>query len=1171
MQGRLEFIIIIILSISQAVAATPIKSSESRPQSKHTVSDHRITFQSLPENFEYNGVRSILRDFKGYMWFGTEDGLIRFDGIQLYHYEHAEDDSSSLSNNEVNTLLEDTKGNLWIGTSKGLNLYNREKDCFIDAGILAPQLLRLSENYISDLFFDEKSQLWVATYGDGFHIVNPENGSLEHFSYNPQDPENSISTNVTRIAIRNEKVWLGTENGLCLFEQDDTSYRYFRNVPSNPASLSNNNVVSLTFDSLGELWIGTRGGGINRLIEQNDEYRFRRYISDGKEGSLSNNVVLSIAEDIRGNIWFGTENGGLNLFKRDKEWFDVFRVEEGYNQSLTSNSIWSLYSDMEDRIWIGTANKGINVIDEMYNKFDSYQKNPVKIQTSLPHSDVRSFAEDDNGNIWIGTDGGGVCLFDTKTREFIRQIRNTESRQLLENNAVQSVLFDHKKNLWIGMWGGGIDRFNVQTNRSKHYSLITEEGIEIRNVRVLYKDSRNNIWAGSAGKGLFKYNEKRDHFEPAKCSTSADVLNSRLFISCMLEDSEGNYWIGTLTGLILATYNNDRYLTCEDIIPDNRSNSMGRQKLHVIYEDTKGRIWAGTSDHGLSLIDRKNNKISVFRKKDGLLSNTICGILEDDEGYLWVTSNRGMTRFHCDSMSFTYFTREDGLNSNEFYVNSCLRSTTGQFFVGGENGFNVFNPGSIWKNEVIPPIELSGLKIDNIPARIGINGSPLKKNIAESDEIKLTHKQSSFTIEFIALNYTHPKKNRFIYKLEGLDENWINAGNNRSVSYTSIKPGKYVFLVKGSNNDGIWNPEPRRLIIRILPPFWKTWWAYLFYLFFISGFSLLVFKVRQERIAIKNQLLLEKMAKENEHEMNERNIEFFTNISHEFRTPLSLIIGPLENLINSTEAGIKDQLRIMQRNASRLLHLTNNLMNFRKFEVDGVKLSVQEGDILTCLKDISNYFSIRIRRRKLILNIESNESEIMGWFDAEKLETILLNLLSNAIKFTSDGGLIKIQINCHDPASTVKKFDENIIEGYTRYRHLELKVIDYGIGISNEDLPHIFDKFYQAKNSGKSKQTGTGIGLSLTRGLTEIHHGHIWVQSIPERETSFTVLIPIDREAYADHEVVVQPGDEIEKNIVKADFGSTPIESTEVLSSDESVKNLKSLSLKTTTNFDCFW
>ncbi len=1152
MRRRLEIFVLMILAITSAVANTPVENPEKWSQSKHTVSEYRITFQTFPVNFDYNGVRSILRDCRGYMWFGTEDGLVRFDGIHLYLYEHIEDDSTSLVHNEVNTIVEDNKGNLWIGTSKGLSLYNRDLDNFVNLARLYPQLTSLYENYISDLFVDDDSLLWIATFGDGFYIFNPRDTTLLHFTDDPQNPESSIYSRVTRIVIRNEKVWLGTDNGLCLFEQEDGNFRYYRNVPANPASLSNNSVVSLRFDSSGELWVGTRGGGINRLIEQNEEYRFKRYVSNDTPGSLSNNVVISIAEDTRGNLWFGTENGGLNLFIRDEERFEVFRVEEGNNQSLNSNSIWSLYSDREGRIWIGTANRGINVIDNNYNKFDSYQKNPVKSQHSLSHNDVRAFAEDDKGNIWIGTDGGGICLFEPASHVFAKQIYNTDSRNLIENNAVQSILFDDKKNLWIGMWDGGIDLLNSSGKRIKHYSLVTEEGIEIRNVRVIYQDSKNNIWAGSVGKGLFKYNKIKDHFEPANCSNSSDVLNEHSFVTCLLEDSEGYYWIGTRNGLVLATYNDDQFLTCEEIISDNPSNSIGRQIVQVIYQDIKGRIWVGTRDHGLRVIDRKNKKTQVFKKQDGLHSNVIYGILEDDEGYLWITTNRGITRFHYESLSFTNYTREDGLNSNEFYINSCLRTSRGEFFIGGENGFNVFYPGNILRNKVIPPVCLSDLKIHNIPAKIGVKSSPLEKHIAETNKIRLTHKQSSFTIEFVALNYTRPKKNRFIYKLEGLDENWIEAGNNYSASYTNIKPGKYVFMVKGSNNDGIWNPEPRRLEIRILPPVWKTWWAYLFYFLLLAGLSLLAFKVRQERIAIKNQLMLEKMAKEKEHELNEENIQYFTNISHEFRTPLSLIIGPLENLINSTQEGIKDQLRIIQRNASRLLHLTNNLMNFRKFEEGGIKLNVQEGDILNCLKDISNYFSIRIRRRKLKLIIESNESVINGWFDAEKLETILLNLLSNAIKFTPDGGLINIVINCHEPASLIKIFDKKIAQDFGGFRHLELRVTDQGSGISSEDLPYIFEKFYQAKNSGVKRQTGTGIGLSLTRGLTEIHHGRIWAQSVPGKETSFTVVIPIDRGAYADHEVFVQPGNEIEKNIVKADFEYTSTVPAEAYSGDES-------------------
>ncbi|MBN1116514.1 MAG: response regulator [Bacteroidales bacterium] len=1094
-------------------------------------SEKRITFQTLPENFDYNGVRDILSDHKGFLWFATIDGLIRFDGINLFLYEHSDLDSNSLLNNEVNALAEDAYGNLWIGTSKGLNLYNREMDNFSDVSRQAAQLMELSDTYISDISVDSNSMLWISTYGNNFYVLNSANHEIRSYIPIKNYPGEFLSKGITRIAIHNEKVWIGTRDGLFLFQPSDTSFKYFCSNPEVPYSLSNNYILSMAINKQGELWIGTRGGGLNLLIEQDGKYSFRRYLSDNKSGSLSNNVILSITEAHNGDMWFGTENGGLNRLSRKEERFEIYRVEEASDNSLNSNSIWSLYTDKEGRIWIGTVDKGINVIDEKYNKFDSFKKNPIKPGKSLPHNNVRSFSETENGKIWIGTDGGGVCLFDPKTHEFSQQIYNSEKYNCLKNNAVQSVLYDENKYLWIALWGSGVDRLDIKNNKIEHFVLNTEE-TEASNVRVLYKDSQNNLWAGSSGKGLFKFNEKQNAFETVRSSNSCDAITGKSFVSCMLEDKNHTYWVGTLHGLFRIKYGKNQILTCEEINPSADSNSYSRHAYHVIFKDTKERIWAGTADDGIYLISGDNNIIQSIDKQDGLLSNTIFGILEDDKGYLWITTNRGMTRFHPDSMSFRSFTREDGLNSNEFYPNSCLRTSSGRFFIGGENGFNMFYPGEIIKNKTKPVVQLSDFKIGNVSAKINVKGSPLKKHITETDEIILNHKQSSFTIEFVALNYTRPKKNQFKYKLEGLEENWINAGNNRSANYTNIGPGNYVFLIKGSNNDGVWSDEPLRLKITVRPPVWKTHWAYFFYLVLISSISILGLKIWQERSRIKNQLLLEKMAKEQEHEMNERNIQYFTNISHEFRTPLSLIIGPLENLIQSATFSLKDQLQVIQRNANRLMYLTNNLMNFRKFEEGGLKLNVQEGDILNCLKDISNYFTIRIRRRKLILSVDSNENSIIGWFDPEKMETILLNLLSNAIKFSHDGGLIKIDINAHDQSSMIKNFNYTNINELAASKYLELKITDSGTGISSEELPHIFDKFYQAKNSANNRQVGTGIGLSLTKGLVELHHGNIWVDSELGMGTSFTVFIPIERSSYADHEVTGNSIDKIGKSIM---------------------------------------
>ncbi len=1084
-------------------------------------------FQSLPQNFEYNDVRCILKDFKGYMWFATGNGLVRYDGINLYVYENNPDDSTSICHNSINALIEDSNKNLWIGSPKGLNLYNREKDNFIDIGRIHSNLNRLINSFVTALCADKKALIWVGSYGDGINVYNPRKQVIRHYTYTINDMNSISSNSITCIAIDNEEnIWLGTQNGLNLFSDKTEGFRRFYSEPGNPESLSSNHITSLTIDLEGNLWIGTKNSGLNKLIRKKNDFFFKRYYSNHQEGSLSNNSILSLSADKKGNLWIGTENGGLNQLNLITDYIKVFQVKEGYPNSLSSNSIWSLYNDSEERLWIGTYNKGINVIDEKFNKFESYQKN-IFDKNCLPGNNVKGFTEDTDGNIWIATDGGGIARFNPETHQFDKIIRNKGNSNILANNAIQAILFDSKNNLWIGTWGGGIDRFNNKGVKIKNYNISSEQGIGNNYIFELYEDSEGSIWTGTAGSGLFQYSAVRDTFNQIICNNQSGILTNTAYVSSIIEDSEGSFWIGTLYGMVILKRNPDHTFTCVNFSRDNNSPSLSSNMIAIIYEDKEKRLWFGTGDNGLNLFDRQDSTFIAFQKNDGLPGNSIKGILEDEEGLLWVLTNKGLSKFNFDSATFTNYTREDGLNSNEFNTRSCLRAKNGEFYIGGENGFNIFYPQNIKSNNFIPPVYLTNLKINNIQADIDAKNSPLKKYIGETTKITLNHTQSSFTIEFTALNYTRSSRNQFSYKLEGFNNNWNDAGNNRSASYTNIKPGKYIFKVKGSNNDGVWNNTPAELEIIIKPSLWKTWWAILIYILLISVLTIVLLIIWNERIKIKNQLKLEQLAREKEHELNESNIQFFTNIAHEFRTPLSLIIAPLESLIHSARTKINEELMVIYRNADRLLQLTNNLMDIRKLEDGKTTLKVQQGDILNFIKDVSSIFNMNSKSHHINFSVNSKVDTIQGSFDPEKLETILLNLLSNAFKFTPDDGKIEIKANVKE-ASEIKNYGEKIKNGS---RYIEVKVINDGTGILPEELPNIFDKFYQAKSSDIKKKSGTGIGLTLTKGLIEMHHGDIWVESIPDKETCFTFILPIDPNQYTENEIASEPKDIIKENI----------------------------------------
>jgi ligand-binding sensor domain-containing protein/signal transduction histidine kinase/DNA-binding response OmpR family regulator len=1108
-------------------------------------------FQSLSPDFEYNAVRCIFKDFKGFMWFGTESGLVLYDGVSLYIYENITGSATSLNNNAINAIAEDKNKNLWIGTSGGLNLYNREKDNFSGVPNINGTINDLNQILISALCTDNKSILWVGSYMDGLYAYDYENEKTRNYSHNANDHRSISSDRITCMIMDKEgNLWIGTQNGLNFFTSAEGFKRFF-NEPANIYSLSNNYITSLTLDRNGCIWAGTKGGGLNRVVKGRDGLYFERYTTDTRGGRISNNYILSLFADKRGNIWIGTDNGGLNRLNTLTGLINYFKTEAGNEYGINSNSIWSLFGDEEDRLWIGTYNKGINVIDEKFRKFESFQKIRTA-EKSLNNNDVMGFAEDNRGNIWIATNGGGICRFDPGNRQFNRLVFNNNNNAYLSNNAVQDILYDSNDNLWIGTWSGGIDRLNRDGIIIRSYRLINNIGAENNNVFTLYQDPRGNIWAGTAGNGLFLYDKKADEFFSFTCGIEPDLISNLSYVTALLTDAEHNLWIGTLYGLVILKKQNNQLYQCVNFLHSDNPSSLSSNVVECIFEDHKGRLWIGTSDKGLNLFSKQDSSFTVFQKKDGLPANSIKGMLEDDEGFLWISTSMGICRFNYEKNNFRNYSKEDGLNSNEFNLRSCLRTRKGEFYFGSENGFNFFYPAKITENTFISAVYLTELRINNKPAVIGADDSPLKKHISETTEITLNYKQTSFSIDFVALNYTRPLRNQFCFKLEGFDKDWNCIGTQRTANYTNILPGKYVFMVKGSNNDGIWNDLPAKLMITVKPPFWKTWWALTIYILLFSLLVFFSFRIWNERIAIKHQLKFEQLGREKEHELNELNIQFFTNISHEFRTPLSLIIAPLESLISSAKGNINEQLMVIYRNAGRLLQLTNNLMDIRKLEEGRIKLKVQYGDLLGFIHEVSSFFNVNSGNRNINFAIETSEVSLPGWFDHEKLETILLNLLSNAFKYTQDHGKIRIIVNVINAEEIKIRIGEHIGKIKSDSRYIEVTVADNGTGILPEELPYIFDKFYQAKFTGMKKKSGTGIGLALTKGLIEMHYGTIRAESIPDIETRFTFILPIDRIAYGEDEILTEPASLLERIILADDeHGIYPNENKDTAEKDK--------------------
>jgi ligand-binding sensor domain-containing protein/signal transduction histidine kinase/DNA-binding response OmpR family regulator len=1074
-------------------------------------------FESIPPGLPNHSVRSIYRDSRGFIWFATSEGLTRFDGSNYRTYENDPGDPSSIDHNSINIIIEDNKKNLLVGTSAGLNIYNRALDKF--SKIELPHQSR-ENRYVSSIYCDVEGNIWIGTFGNGLFIYNPSKNAFLNFLSNPEDTASISSDEVTRIEkdSRNN-VWVGTRNGLNLFSPKHNRFtRFFHTTGSVPTC--GNHITTLASDGKGSLWIGTRGNGLYKTIISNQSFVFKHYGQKQNDtASLSNNVVLSLCLT-KEFLWIGTENGGLNRLRLSNDVLTRYMNEERNPYSLSGNSIWSLYEDWEGILWIGVYGKGVNVVNRKNRKFTIHQRSASR-KSTLADNDVRAFVEDSDGKIWIATDGGGLSRFDPTTREYIQTINKTHG---LRTDDLMSLLVDSKDNLWIGTWSGGV-ACRDNNGRITNYAIGGEPE---SGVIALYEDRLGHIWVGTSGSGLFRYDREADRFKRFAIKNHSNVPLSTSYVTSFLEDRDGALWVGTLYGLYAFTFHQDSSYTTKVYRNDGQTGSLTSNAIEFSFKDSKERLWFGTGDRGLNLLN-SDGTFTSWQKKDGLAGNAVRGIVEDDNGNLWISTNRGLSRFNPETKEFKNFTEDDGLNSNEFYMGSCLRLRSGEIFMGGERGFNTFFADSVAHNPVVPPVYLTDLKVNGKSVEIGTGKSLLRKHICEIGAIKLSHEQTSFTISFTAVNYTHASRNQYAYRLDGFEKDWNYVDNEASATYTNIDPGSYTFMVKGSNNDGVWNEVPTVLSVIVEPPIWKTWWAILAYIVITTSVIIVFIKIQWERVKANNELKMERIAREKEHELSRLKMQFFTNISHEFRTPLSLIIAPLESLITSSDQKIRQQLMVTYRNACRLGRLVNDLMNFRKLDEGKLKLNVEEARIDEFIKTVGGSFRDATKSRGINFNIDFHGDDFTGWIDREKVETIITNILGNAFKFVHDNGSVRVKV----------AIENHFIDKMKSERILEIMITDDGFGISNDELPLIFESFYQAKSS-RIKTSGTGIGLALVKGLVEVHHGSISARSIPDRETTFTVRLPIGKKDYQENELSIGSSSQEEFN-----FNDEPVTGNE--------------------------
>ncbi|UOG77556.1 ATP-binding protein (plasmid) [Hymenobacter tibetensis] len=1052
--------------------------------------DIKVTALTTKDGLASNTVNAILKDRYGLLWLATDGGLKKYDGQGFTTYQLKSSGMAGFQANDISALHEDHAGRLWVGTMGGaLFTYNRAQDAFTPY-LASNQATPLNNNYVKSLCSDASGNVWVATM-TGVEILNPQTAKTTRLALAPPTQSKTLNP-ICVYADRKHRVWMGTESGLFCYNPVSKAIQSFKRNPANARSLVGDTVNAIVEDQYGQLWIGTNNG-LSQLTA--DEVNFNNFrFNYANQRTIGSNYIYTIAADRDGTIWLGTE-GGLDILdvKSGMVTRHVHNSRDPY--SLNSKSVRSLFIDRQGIHWIGTYQGGLSKYDQnltLFNVERSSELDPFGLNAPA----VTAFAENRNGDIFVGTDGGGLNVYNLKTRLFRHIEMKSRERINLAGLPILTMLLDRHDQLWIGTFGHGLFIYNTRTGG--YEQLLAKPGssqLNSNDIFCLEEDHNGTIWIGTNGGGVNVYdpNTKRITKFTARPKTAEDkLLPVNNYIRAIEEDSNGNIWIGSAGSGIAVYHPVDEQFT----IYNAARTGLALDRVNTFGRDHHGVMWIGTTGDGLFQFDTRSSKLTAFPKQKGLPDGFVHKIVEDGEGNLWISTNQGISRLDTKQNKFTHYSSDNGLQGKAFLNNSGFRSSNGSLFFGGIAGFNYLNPSLIKVNRNVPRVILTDLKVDNKSVVAG-DHSPLRQSIAIAKEIDLDYKQN-FSINYTALDYTLPQQNQYAYKLKGFDQAWNYVGPTTTAYYTNLDPGEYEFQVKASNNDGIWNQAGTSIKIIIHPPFWKTIYAYGLYLALI-GCTLLYSRYRGiKQLKKEFEQQQERKQAERVRELDLLKIKFLTNLSHEFRTPISLILAPTNKLLaQQKDPQSAGQLQVIQRNARRLLHLVNQLLDFRKLEEHELQLNLSQGEISSFVREITNSFQDLAEIKKIKLSLGLPTEQLFVLFDYDKVERILVNLLSNAFKFTPEGGTVSVEL------STLPAPPE------TPEKTIRIQVVDTGIGISPSEQGLIFERFFQGHELGSVLHQSSGIGLSITKEFAELHGGTIGVVSELGHGTTFTVELPL--------------------------------------------------------------
>jgi signal transduction histidine kinase/ligand-binding sensor domain-containing protein/DNA-binding response OmpR family regulator len=896
-------------------------------------------------------------------------------------------------------------------------------------------------------------------------------------------------------------LWVGTQNGgLNVFQViKGEVVSVIQNLTKQP--LPSDNIRCLAEDKFGNIWIGTSRGLVVYLRQENKFFSF-----SNSKFPVSSMSISSLLTDSNDNLWIGSQGAGLyqvdlrQFNTRTISDFVVSPIKNLKDFDISTRGIQSIYEDKDRNIWIGTYGDGIFLMSSVNENFVSIQKR-IYSNEAVSYVSFYGMTYDHDGNLWFGTDGNGIYKSDVNGKTL--QHFTAENRSSgLTDNAILSALCDSKGRLWFGTYSQGLFRFDKASNAFVHYNYRESFKKSGGNdVRVIFEDSNHNIWVGTNRGGLCIVNEtERSYGNPTHFTTAfanGDVRS-------IAEDKNGNLWIGFYgDGL-------HRYSLTSQKSQQHLSQTLKSDIINSIKVDRTGNIWLGTGGAGLYQFNPQNNQVKLFTEKEGLANNTIYAVLIDNSDNVWVSNNAGISKLDITANKIVNYTVSDGLQEGQFNPGSALYNRLGGFMCfGGTLGMNLFYPEQVKPNQKKPEVLLSGFSLFNKPVNVNdsIDGeSILKQVISKTDEIILNHDQNVITFDFVGLNYSFPENNLYSYKLEGLDEDWNYVGNQRTATYRYLNPGEYTFKVRAADAESVWTSDHASVRLVIRNPFWRTPLAYALYVLSIAAIGFLVYVFQRKQIHLRRRLKIEKNQRKYERQLVQQKLSFFTEISHEFKTPLTLMIGPLEEML-AKESGLTPtgrKLKLVYRNAHKLLNLINKLLDYRKIESGNIVLKVREANLVSFIEEIFISFKELASHKNIKFNFAPAEQEILTWFDKEKLEMVLNNLISNSFKYIGKGDEITITVS------------RQISEKYPKGRAV-IKIRDNGIGIPKKHLGNIFDWFHRGETSGTMS---SGIGLSLAKKLVHLHRGEIFVDSVEGSGATFSIKLPLGKNHFKPEELM---------------------------------------------------